>query len=171
MGLDKSVNLVQVWNLVKELSDIYRNLLVVNDAVATGKLKDFTTAVQVSETELKIIYNLPLYWQWLEQGRPPTTRHAPPPLQPSILDWIREKGITPRAGKNGKVPTDVQLSWAITRTIHKQGYKGRPMLRQSITDGNKQINEIIGIVQDAVGLKEIEPDLVHVFDGLKTIKL
>lgn len=171
MGLDKNVDLTQVYTLVKELSDIYRNLLIVNDAVATGKLKDFTTAVQVSETELKIIYNLPIYWQWLENGRPPTTRHAPPPLQPSILDWIREKGIKPRAAKNGKVPTDVQLSWAITKTIHKQGYKGRPMLKQSLTDGNKQIKQIIGIVENAVGMKEIAPDLIHVFDGIKTIKI
>lgn len=171
MGLAKNIDLTQVYDLVKELSDIYRNLLVTNDAVATGKLKDFTTAVQVSETELKIIYNLPFYWKWLEDGRPPTTRHNPPPLQPSILDWIREKGIKPRAGKNGKIPTDVQLSWAITRTIHRKGYRGRPMLRQSILNGKQQINKIIGIVENAVGIKEIAPDLIHVFDGIKTIKI
>lgn len=172
MGLSaKNVDLTQVYNLTKQLADMYRNLLVTNNAVATGKLKDFTTAVEVTETELKILYNLPFYWEYVEDGRPPTTRHNPPPLQPSILDWIREKGITPRAGKNGKTPTLEQLSWAITKKIHKLGYKGRPMLKQSITDGQQQINEIVNIVADAVGLQEIEPDLIHVFDGLKTIKI
>lgn len=169
MGLASNINLTQVYDLTKQLADLYRNLLVVNDAVATGKLKDFTTAVEVTETELKIIYNLPFYWQWLEDGRPPTTRHNPPPLQPSILDWIREKGIQPKAGKNGKIPTIEQLSWAITRKIHQQGYRGRPMLKESLQSGKPIINDIKNIVADAVGLKEIQPEIVRVFDGLKTI--
>jgi hypothetical protein len=168
MGLQSNINLTQVYDLTKQLADLYKSLLVANNAVATGKLKDFTTAVQVSETELKIIYNLPFYWQWLEDGRPPTTRHNPPPLQPSILDWIREKGITPKAGKNGKIPTQTQLSWAITRKIHKDGYRGRPMLKESLQSGKPIINQITNIVADAVGLKEIQPDLIHVFDGMKT---
>ena len=97
--------------------------------------------------------------------------HRPPALQPSILQWIKDKNIHANAGTNGKVPTDEQLSWAITKSIHKKGYSGRPMLKKSLQDGKPIIDRIVQNAAEAMGQKEIDDDLIHVFDGMKTIKL
>ena len=170
MSLTADIDIHELYDDVQQLSDVYRSLLVINDAVASGKLKDFTTKVELTDTEIKVIYNLPQYWAWVEEGRPPTTMHRPPALQPSILDWIRQKNIHPNS-TNGKVPTDEQLSWAITKSIHKKGYSGRPMLKKSLQDGKPIIDRIVGNAAEAMGQKEIDNDLIDVFDGLKDIKI
>lgn len=171
MSLKSNIDIHEIYDYVQTLSDIYRSLLVINDAVASGKLKDFTTRVDLSDNEIKVIYNLPQYWAWVEEGRPPSTAHRPPALQPSILQWIRDKNIHASAGQDGKVPTDEQLSWAITKSIHKKGYSGRPMLMKSLQDGKPIIDRIVGNAAEAMGKKEIDEDLIHIFDGIKDIKL
>lgn len=60
----------------------------------------------------------------LIDGRRPTKIGAPkgnPTLQQIILKWIKDKGITPRANKNGKVPTIESFSWAVSKSIHLYG--------------------------------------------------
>jgi hypothetical protein len=57
-------------------------------------------------------------------GRKPTSAGATkgnPTVQQSVLEWIRAKGITPREASM----TDVSLSWAISKSIHKKGYRGK----------------------------------------------
>jgi len=57
----------------------------------------------------------------LIDGRNPTKNGAKkgnPTLQQSLLTWIRAKGITPRESSM----TDVSLSWAISKSIHKNGF-------------------------------------------------
>lgn len=171
MSLTANIDIHELYDDVQQLSDIYRSLLVVNDAVASGQLKDFSTQVKLTDTTIDVIYNLPEYWHWIEEGRPPSTMHRPPALQPSILQWIKDKNIHPTAGSNGKIPTEEQLSWAITKSIHKKGYSGRPMLKKSLQDGKPIIDRIVRNAAEAMGQKEISDDLVHVFDGIKTIKI
>lgn len=166
MSLTKDMDITYVYDLVNTLAQGYRTLLVVNDKVATGKLKDFTTRVEITDDNLKVIYNLPEYWQWVEDGRPPSTMHRPPALQPAILDWIEQRNIVPRAGKDGKIPSNEELSWMITKKIHKAGYKGKPMLKQSLEDGKQVIDNIVYMAAQAVGQREIDEELVHVFDGM-----
>ena len=58
----------------------------------------------------------------LINGRKPTGSGASkgnPTLQQSLLIWIKAKGITP----NDTNMTQVSLSWAISKSIHKNGYK------------------------------------------------
>jgi hypothetical protein len=60
----------------------------------------------------------------LIDGRKPTRPNAPagnPNLQQILLAWIKEKGIAPRADKNGRVPTLEQLSFAISKSMHMYG--------------------------------------------------
>lgn len=165
MSLSTNIDIHEIYDLTQTLSDVYRSLLTINDAVASGQLRDFSTKVELSDTELKIIYNLSFYWQWVEEGRPPSTAHKPPPLQPSILQWIKDKNIH-ASEVDGRIPSDEQLSWMITRKIHQKGYSGRPMLKKSLQDGKPIIEQMCGIAADAIGMKEIEPDILHVFDGL-----
>lgn len=60
----------------------------------------------------------------LINGRKPTKAGAKkgnPTLQQAILSWIKAKGITPKDSKM----SDISLSWAISKSIHKKGYKGK----------------------------------------------
>lgn len=62
----------------------------------------------------------------LIDGRGPTKQGAQkgsPTLQQMILDWIRKKSITPQIQRNRKAMTQVQLSWAISKSIHRKGTK------------------------------------------------
>lgn len=64
------------------------------------------------------------YMSVLVDGRKPTgtgAKKGAPTLQQIILAWIERKGITPKASDNGKVPTTTQLSWMISKSIHKKG--------------------------------------------------
>lgn len=57
----------------------------------------------------------------LIDGRKPTKTGAKkgnPTLQQSVLEWIKAKGITPRESNM----TQVSLSWAISKSIHKNGF-------------------------------------------------
>ena len=57
-------------------------------------------------------------------GRKPTSAGAKkgnPTVQQSVLKWIRAKGIRPQEASM----SDVSLSWAISKSIHKKGYRGK----------------------------------------------
>lgn len=65
-------------------------------------------------------------------GRGKTVNKTPhsPTLQQALLEWIKRKGITPRPNDKGKIPTQEQLSWSMSRVIHAHGTllhrSGRP---------------------------------------------
>lgn len=86
--------------------------------------KRFAPSIEavVDETSLTI-YASP-FIRTLIDGRGPTRSNAPkgnPTLQQIIRAWIDEKSITPYARPNGTIPTLDQLSWAISKSIHKKG--------------------------------------------------
>lgn len=107
------------------LSDELTNLgiriaqnIVKNGQYATGK------TVQSIMTEMDGAYHGRLvgrkFFSALETGRARTKVTTPsnPTLQERILEWLIAKGITPTDGKS-----ELSLSWAIARKIHKQGTK------------------------------------------------
>lgn len=63
----------------------------------------------------------------LINGRKPTSSGAKkgnPTLQESILEWVQTMSIQPRESNM----TQLQLSWAISNSIHRKGTKGHPNL-------------------------------------------
>lgn len=60
------------------------------------------------------------YFNWAEYGRKPGKM---PPVE-KILEWVKIKPVLPRPMKNGKLPTEKQLSFLIARKIGLQGTKG-----------------------------------------------
>jgi hypothetical protein len=57
-------------------------------------------------------------------GRKPTKNGAPkgnPTLQEEIFSWIKSRSIRPKESNMSQV----SLSWVISRSIHKKGYKGK----------------------------------------------
>ena len=69
-------------------------------------------------------------------GRKPTSAGAKkgnPTVQQSVLKWIRAKGIRPKESSM----TDVSLSWAISNSIHKNGYKGKGNIFKNVITAAK----------------------------------
>jgi len=72
----------------------------------------------------------------LINGRKPTSSGAKkgsPTLQESIYEWVQTMSIQPRE----KSMTQLQLSWAISNSIHKKGTKGHPDLLSNELSTNR----------------------------------
>lgn len=79
------------------------------------------------------------------EGRKPTKAGAKQTgektVQQSVLEWIKLKGITPKESSMSQE----SLSWAISKSIHKNGYKGKPDLFKNIVNKSKidSISEMV----------------------------
>lgn len=120
-----------------------------------------TIQYEVQEKGLEItissLINVVIY------GRGPTKNRggSGPTLQSKILNWINSKSITARADSKGRIPTAIQLSYMISKSIHRYGnlqyQRGevRPVFDGIITEdrllnlvnlvGDRYFNEISAI--------------------------
>jgi hypothetical protein len=114
------------------LRNEYKQNLKDNDRVASGNLFN-TVKYEVKDKNGTYTVSLKLqdYWKWIESGRPPTTGGGNGDLRAAILKWIEVKPVLPRADKNGKLPTNPQLAYLISRKIHREGYEGTQDLRKA----------------------------------------
>lgn len=109
----------------------YKASLEKNGRRATGNLLNSIVAnVRVGDNNIQVILSLADYYQWIEDGRPPTTGSGDGRLEAEILEWIKAKPILPRE-QNGKLPTEQQLAFLIARKIHREGFKGTHDLMQT----------------------------------------
>lgn len=119
----------KLYQLVKNLLDEYKRNIEKADAVASGDLKNAATyeanhwTLRWKGETLQLVLMLPDYWQYIEEGRPPTQQSEGGVLYPAILEWVKVKRIVPQPNpKTKKVPKIEQLAWAITKKIHKRGF-------------------------------------------------
>lgn len=123
----------EINELAKQLATDYKNKLA--DSVATGNLSQFTYEVKVNEYSYTIVFNLADYWQYVEDGR---KIGKYPPIE-AIKKWISVKPILPKPF-NGKLPTNNQLAFLISRKIAKKGIKPKNYLKKTLLE-NKSIIE------------------------------
>jgi len=95
----------------------------------------------------------------LINGRNPTGSGASkgnPTLQQSLLIWIKAKGITPRDTNM----TELSLSWAMSKSIHKNGYKAN----QKVADvfSNIRLKSFANTLVGTEGL-EIQSKIIKEF--------
>lgn len=72
----------------------------------------------------------------LINGRKPTSSGAAkgnPTLQQSIFEWIKIKSIQPRE----QSMSQLSLSWAISKSIHAKGYKGKGNFFKDVLSDSK----------------------------------
>ncbi len=122
------LNLTELYDLADECIAMYHQEINSIGAVGynRGLLNSTATWVQgSSENEIKMIFQLPDYYIFVEDGRNPSVkREDPEKVYQSILKWVRAKGIVGRS-KNGKKPaTQEQIAWAIYNKVHRHGYYG-----------------------------------------------
>lgn len=115
----------QIEKLVEQLANLYRSNLV--ESIATGELLDFTFRINLQGNYFEVIFLLPEYWQYVENGR---RAGKQPPIE-AIEDWIRVKPIIPYA-INGKVPDTRQLAFLIARKIGREGIEGKKPLTNAM---------------------------------------
>lgn len=122
--------------------DTYRSYLESENVNASGSLSDSASVqVDVDGNVYEVSLNLKEYWKWIEGGRPPTEKDGNGELRRAILEWIRIKPVIPRPF-NGKLPTEKQLAYLISRKIHTLGYEGKGLLKRSIDDNEGYMDKI-----------------------------
>lgn len=122
-----------IQNVVEQLANAYRNTLRSEGKVATGNLVNFTTSIAQDDKWFSVIFNLPDYWKYVENGR---RAGKQPPLE-AILNWIIVKPIVPRA-INRRVPTTKQLAFLIARKIGREGIPPTHALNNTINSPQAQ---------------------------------
>ena len=108
-------------NIIKRFGD--KLVIDIQKAIpkATGETAD---SVYIEFTKSGFIIRGGAQIDAIIDGRKPTSAGAKksnPTLQQSVLKWIKAKGIRPKETSM----SDISLSWVISNSIHKNGYKGK----------------------------------------------
>lgn len=119
---------------------------------ASGKLAQSIHYILKTENgDYSVSLGLEEYYKWvLKDGRPPTTvTSGLGEVREKIREWIKVKPILPNPNENGELPTPEQLSYLITRKIHRFGYSGTRIWQNAIERTNDKYMERI---EEAIAL-------------------
>lgn len=127
------------------IAEQYKSNLKANGHKATGNLiNSITSHITVNGNEYAIELTLEDYYKYVEEGRRPGKF---PPVD-KILQWIKVKHILPTP-INGKLPTEKQLAFLISRKIAEKGTKGTYDLEKAM---DNTINEWDEKITDALDM-------------------
>ena len=114
--------------------ELYKRKLTDKGINASYKLlNSVETVVRRNDDEFIVTINLEPYWYYVENGR---KAGRFPPID-KILEWIRIKPITPYSDSRGRLPTEEQLAFLISRKIAEQGTEGRNVLYETVDELNR----------------------------------
>ena len=149
------VDLTKIYDLAGRLADDYRANIRNHDITAEGNLENFTYTIDFKNNSFQVVFNLPYYWRWIEEGRKPTVKMGPGAVRKAIRKWIDVKGILQHPSysegigpRRCTIPTKDQLAYLITRKIHKYGYFSQKyqyklgQLQHTLDENDELINEI-----------------------------
>lgn len=124
--------------LKNELNTLANELLQQYKANLSGKGKGngelvsrSTSNISLNGVNYEIILNLPDYWRYIEEGRQPGKF----PNLGKIKNWVEVKNVLPRE-INGKLPSENQLSFLISRKIARDGIPSTPCLVDAVQSTN-----------------------------------
>lgn len=121
-------------DFVELMRDGYKERLASEGINASGSLSNSVTAnVEMDGTVFEVSLTLNEYWKYIEGGRPPTQNNGNGELRRNILQWIKVKPVLPKPF-NGKLPTEEQLAYLISRKIHREGYEGKEPLKKTFEE-------------------------------------
>ena len=117
--------------LAVEVRNTYQDKLILHDRIASGDLLNSVECeVVVDDSGYAVTLRLEDYWKYVEEGvqgdRNPNSPYKNPGWKafPHIMNWIDVKPVIPRPLDNGKLPTQKQLAYLITRSIKEHGTQG-----------------------------------------------
>jgi hypothetical protein len=122
-------------------------------ANATGTLSDsISWTIEENVDGLKLLIGMEDYGPILDAGRGKSRTGGPQQQwRQRIIQWMRAKGITPKAGV-----TMESAAFLITRKINQRGYKPKPFIQKSVDD---VLNKIIPDLEEDM-VKIIEEKLI-----------
>jgi hypothetical protein len=121
-------------DFVELMRDGYKERLASEGINASGSLSNSVTAnVEMDGAVFEVSLTLNEYWKYIEGGRPPTQNNGNGELRRNILQWIKVKPVLPTPF-NGKLPTEEQLAYLISRKIHREGYEGKEPLKKTFEE-------------------------------------
>ena len=143
----------EMQEVASQIAQLYKDKLTEDDAVASGKLRDFKVTCEMSGSFFEVYFHLQDYWKYVEKGR---KAGSYPPIS-AIRKWIDIKPVIPRA-INGKVPTKDQLAYLISRKIYRVGIDPRPLLQEAIDSAEDLIDKLVALIDQQLEL-EINQEL------------
>ena len=147
------IDLEKIKIIADRIRDIYREKLDEKNINASGTLSNTVEAeVEIRGNKIVISLNLQDYWKFVEEGRPPGG--YPPP--PNIANWIKIKPVIPDA-RSGKIPSEKQLVYLISRKIATRGYSGRFPLKATLED--TRMNDIIQDIKTEI-VRQLQQQLL-----------
>lgn len=153
---------LQLWGEI--VAEEYKNKLQGEDINASGKLSNSVkTVFAVNGNNYEVSLSLEDYWKQVEYGRQPTKNDGNGELRRNILEWIRVKPVIPTPF-NGKLPTEEQLAYLISRKIHIYGYEGKQPLKRTIEELKVEIHRDI---EEALS-KDLSTDVLNILRTIDT---
>lgn len=158
------IECLEYWG--ERIAAEYKDKLNNEGITASGKLANSVKClpVDVNGNIYEVSLQLEEYWKAIEEGRKPTENGGNGDLRRAILEWIRVKPVVPRPMANGKLPTEEQLAFLISRKIHREGYKGRQPLQRTIDELR---DDILADIKEAVE-KDLSEEVIVM---LRTIEI
>ena len=118
----------------EKAEELYKRKLTDKGINASYKLlNSVETTVKRGDDTFTVVINLEPYWYYVENGRGPGKF---PPVS-KILEWIRIKPVIPYSDSRGRLPTEEQLAFLISRKIAEQGTEGRNVLYETVDELNR----------------------------------
>lgn len=125
--------------------NLYQDKLIEKNNIATGDLLNKVEfEVKVDGSVYEVGLDLPFYYKYVEEGvmGQKESRGGIHPnggwkAYPALSEWIKVKPVIPRPMSNGKLPTQKQLAFLITRSYVERG----TIPTHSLRDANKLVRK------------------------------
>lgn len=148
--MDKEIEQI-LYQVGMDVAMDYQNELKAFNKIATGELHNVDFEVNANGGTYTISLILQDYWKYVEQGRQPGKF----PNVGKLQEWIKVKPILPRPMKDGKFPTEKQLTYIIGNSIKEKGIQPKPALANALKKNDTYLNKIKEVVGKSLD-KEIK---------------
>lgn len=148
--MDKEIEQI-LYQVAMDVAMDYQAELKNFGKIATGALANVDFEVNVNGGTYTISLILQDYWKSVEQGRQPGKF----PNVDKLQEWIKIKAIIPEPMKDGKFPTEKQLTFMIGNSIKENGIPAKPALANALKKNETHLNKIKEAVSKSLD-KEIK---------------
>ena len=152
--------IIGVTEVCNQLANIYRKKMEEAKYNKEHELYNFQCITEWNGYLFEVIFNLPEYWKYAENGRPPGEK----PPYTAIRDWMIFKKLIP-SSKANRIPRDYAFIANVRRTIAEKGTRayrgiGGHLLEKSTEDPefDKLADNLVELIT-AEFEKEIEKEL------------
>ena len=131
----------EIKDICQQIADIYKKKMADAGYDQSKDLYNFTWFVKFKNGIFELVFRLPDYWKYAENGRPP----GKPAPYVAIRDWMRFKKLIP--DKANMTKDDYIFLQATRKKIGREGIKGKQLLNKTIND-DTTTDDLIAELED-----------------------